>query len=204
MDDLVSGLLFLPDALTSESFQLQERWWNVTKSFRERQWEEGQRFYRQFGDMEIWPFLHQADYAAALKNPTFLLGHSRRTSAICQYATFSGLIRPVFANQTGHTPKIAEIARHDNSARLQSDGGYSQVIFADIEFHSKKAVKSQNCCFIKVCNRQIAQIQERLCELLVRKRGGLRGSSRLYIFETALYLFINSNHRCQDVGRVVL
>ena len=74
MDDLVSGLLFLPDALTSESFQLQERWWNVTKSFRERQWEEGQRFYRQFGDMEIWPFLHQADYAAALKNPKFLAG----------------------------------------------------------------------------------------------------------------------------------
>ena len=76
IDDLVDPLLFLTDLFTLKAFRLQERWRTLTEPVRERQWEARQAFMRQFGDMnmDIWPFLYQADYEAALKNHKFLAG----------------------------------------------------------------------------------------------------------------------------------
>ena len=53
MDDLVTGFCSCRIRSPLNAFQLQERWWNVTNSFRERQWEESRRLC---ANSAIWKF----------------------------------------------------------------------------------------------------------------------------------------------------
>jgi len=49
---------------------------SVFDPFLYHRWKEHQRWMRQFGDLECWPFLERGEFEAALQKPRFFVGIS--------------------------------------------------------------------------------------------------------------------------------